>query len=120
MIIYQVPVIIVFTKLDRLEFKEQKRLRAEYAQSGLDKATAIVKARQDCIAAALKAYEKSCVGVLKSKLVPPAWARYCAVSNKRMCTFAVNVCSASDDFQIPNRLLNSYNLRRQLSRSRSL
>ena len=77
-----VPIIIVFTKIDRLEFKEQKRLKAEYISSGVDKVTATKRAKDVRIAAARSAYEKSCVSVLKSSLVPPAWTHYCAVSNK--------------------------------------
>ncbi|EKM49677.1 uncharacterized protein PHACADRAFT_265240 [Phanerochaete carnosa HHB-10118-sp] len=78
----KVPVIVVFTKIDRLEFREQKRLKSEHIQSGMDKASATAKAKQDCIAAGVKEYEKSCVGVLKSDLVPNAWTHYCAVSYK--------------------------------------
>lgn len=78
----KVPVIVVFTKLDRLEYREQKRLRAEYIKAGMDKKDASAKAKTDSIGAAMKEYEKSCVNVLKSDLVPDAWAHYCAVSNK--------------------------------------
>ena len=75
--------IVVFTKIDRLEFKEQKRLKAHYISSGVDKVAATRNAKADCIDAAKKAYEESCVRVLKSSLVPAAWTHYCAVSNKR-------------------------------------
>ena len=74
---------IVFTKVDRLEFREQKRLKAEYIKAGMDKAMAAAKAKEESIEAAQEAYEESCVSVLKSKLVPPAWTHYCAVSYKR-------------------------------------
>lgn len=74
---------VVFTKLDRLEFKQQKLLKAEYINSGMDRAAATSRAKEECISAASEAYEESCVFVLKSKLVPHAWTDYCAVSYKR-------------------------------------
>ncbi|GJE91866.1 hypothetical protein PsYK624_080170 [Phanerochaete sordida] len=78
----KVPVIIVFTKLDRLEYREQRRLKAEYVEAGMDKKEAAVKARTDSIAEGVKAYERTCVSVLRSSLVPSAWTAHCAVSNK--------------------------------------
>jgi hypothetical protein len=43
---------------------------------------AAAKAKIDCVAAAAAQYEKSCVQILQSDLVPRAWMKYCAVSNK--------------------------------------
>jgi len=78
-----VPVIVVFTKLDRLQFREQKRLKKLYIDQGMDPKSAQAKAKLDCVAAAKKEYETSCVAILQSKFVPAAWARFCPVSNKR-------------------------------------
>ncbi|KAE9410719.1 hypothetical protein BT96DRAFT_912200 [Gymnopus androsaceus JB14] len=68
----KVPVIVVFTKMDRLQFREQKRIKKSYVDSGMDSKAATAKAKVDC----------SCVKVLESSLVPKAWTKYCAVSNK--------------------------------------
>src|ERR1700734_1563943 len=80
-ILLAVPVIVVFTKVDRLQFKEQKRIKKSYVENGMDQKSPTAKAKIDCVAAAAAQYEKSCVQVLKSGLVPPAWMKYCAVSN---------------------------------------
>jgi hypothetical protein len=39
----------------------------------------------------LAQYQKSCVDILRSDLVPMAWAKYCAVSNKSEQTLAFAV-----------------------------
>lgn len=79
----KVPVIVVFTKLDRLQFREQKRLKKLYIDQGMDPKSAQAKAKLDCVAAAKKQYETSCVAILQSKFVPAAWTRFCPVSNKQ-------------------------------------
>lgn len=79
-----VPVIVVFTKMDRLQFREQKRIKKSYVDSGMDSKAATAKAKVDCVAAAISEYEQSCVKVLESSLVPKAWTKYCAVSNKSL------------------------------------
>ncbi|KZP09568.1 hypothetical protein FIBSPDRAFT_900413 [Athelia psychrophila] len=78
----KVPVIVVFTKIDRLQFKEQKRIKKSYVEGGMDAKTATAKAKIDCVAAAAAEYEKSCVKILESGLVPKAWTKFCVVSNK--------------------------------------
>ena len=78
-----VPVIVVFTKLDRLQFREQKRLKKLYVDQGMDPKSAQAKAKLDCVAAAKEQYETSCVAILQSSFVPAAWTRFCPVSNKR-------------------------------------
>lgn len=81
---FSVPVIVVFTKIDRLEFREQKRLQKHYIKTGMDLKAALAQAKTECVAAASAEFEKSCVMVLKSDLLPPAWMHYCPVSNKRI------------------------------------
>lgn len=80
---YLVPLIVVFTKLDKLQYRERERLRTLYRSQGMDPKSALAKAKDDCVAAATKEYENSCVEILKSRLVPAAWSRFCPVSNKR-------------------------------------
>ena len=55
----------------------------------MDRARANAKAKEDCIATALNVYEKTCVSVLRSTLVPPAWTLYCAVSYKRALSILI-------------------------------
>jgi GTP-binding protein EngB required for normal cell division len=78
-----VPVIVVFTKIDRLQFKEQRRIKKLHIENGLNAKAATARAKIECVAAAAAEYEKCCVQILKSDLIPPAWMEYCAVSNKR-------------------------------------
>lgn len=80
---FPVPVIVVFTKLDRLEFREQKRIQKMYVKQGMDGKSASIQAKKEAAAAATLAYETSCVEVLESDLVPRAWSLHCSVSNKR-------------------------------------
>lgn len=68
--------------MDRLQFKEQKRIKKSYVDGGMDAKTATAKAKIDAVAAATSEYEKSCVKVLNSDLVPKAWTKFCVVSNK--------------------------------------
>jgi predicted GTPase len=77
-----VPVIVAFTKIDRLEFRVKKRLKQEYVAAGMDSKIAMQKAAEKCLAVAAAEYEKSCVDILRSDFVPKAWVSYCAVSNK--------------------------------------
>jgi hypothetical protein len=99
-----VPVIVAFTKVDRLEFKEQKRIKRQYLDQGMPSKEALQRAKAECIAAAAEEYEKCCVAVLQSDLVPPAWTRYCAVSNKRELHFILVLARpARVHFQAPNR-----------------
>jgi hypothetical protein len=77
-----VPVIVVFTKIDRLRFQEHKRIKRSYITNGMDAKAAAAQAKNDCVAAAAALYDKTCVQVLQSDLVPRAWMKYCAVSNK--------------------------------------
>jgi len=78
----RVPVIVAFTKIDRLEFKEKKRLKKMYVEMGMDAKQALDRAKTECVAAAAAEYNKYCVEILESDLVPPAWTRYCPVSYK--------------------------------------
>ncbi|GJE91859.1 hypothetical protein PsYK624_080100 [Phanerochaete sordida] len=78
----KVPVIIVFTKFDRVEFREQRRLQNEYIESGMDERQAVIKAKTDSHSAALKTYHKTCVASLKSNLPSDAWTAHCAISSK--------------------------------------
>ena len=80
---YLVPLIVVFTKLDKLEYRELQRLKTLYKGQGMDQQSALAKAKNDCVAAATKEYETSCVKILKSSLVPGAWTGFCPVSIKR-------------------------------------
>jgi hypothetical protein len=68
--------------MDRLEFRIRKRLKQHYVAEGMDNKAATQKAAEKCEAEALAQYQKSCVDILRSDLVPMAWAKYCAVSNK--------------------------------------
>lgn len=81
--VFPVPVIVVFTKLDRLEFREQKRIKKMYVEQGMDGKSASILAKNEAAAAAASAYETTCVKVLESDLVPRAWTSHCSVSNKR-------------------------------------
>ncbi|KIM75259.1 hypothetical protein PILCRDRAFT_684233 [Piloderma croceum F 1598] len=78
----KVPVIVVFTKIDRLQFREQKRLKKIYIDRGMEAKPALAQAKTDCATEAAAAYQKSCVDVLQSDLIPAAWMKHCAVSNK--------------------------------------
>lgn len=78
-----VPVIVVFTKIDRLQFREQKRLKKIYIEGGMEAKLALAQAKINCVAEAAAEYKKSCLDVLRSDLVPAAWSKCCAVSNKR-------------------------------------
>lgn len=68
--------------MDRLRFREQKRIKKDHVAKGMDPKEATAQAKIDCIAVANADYEKSCVEVLRSMLPPEAWKKYCAVSIK--------------------------------------
>jgi len=74
---------VAFTKIDRLEFKEKKRLKKMYVEMGMDVKQALDRAKTECVVTAAAEYNKYCVEILESDLVPPAWTRYCPVSYKR-------------------------------------
>ena len=84
-----VPLIVVFTKLDRLQFRQRMRLKKTNTEGGMDPKAAAAKAETDCIASASDIYQKSCVDVLQSKRITgmQAWSAYCAVSIKRSLSF---------------------------------
>jgi hypothetical protein len=101
-----VPVIVVFTKMDRLRFREQKRLTKQHIGLGMDTNEAKARAKVECIGAADAAYEESCVKVLQSDLVPRAWKHHCAVSYKRESMPRLCLCVNSDYPFVLNQTLN--------------
>ncbi|KAG1840195.1 hypothetical protein DFJ58DRAFT_907932 [Suillus subalutaceus] len=80
-----VPLIVVFTKLDKLQFSERMRLQKEYTSNGQN-SKAMRNAKEQYVAAAAKKYQSSCVDVLQSPKIPQAWSHYCAVSMKQSQT----------------------------------
>jgi hypothetical protein len=81
-----VPLIVVFTKIDRLRFREQRQLKKTYMHSGMDAETATTRSHEESAAAVDAKFAKSCVEVLQSDRIPKAWAEYCAVSFKGLCS----------------------------------
>jgi hypothetical protein len=63
-----------------------KRLKAQYVAIGMNDKAAKERARMDCLATTTAEYQRSCVDVLRSDLVPRAWIEYGAVSNKSEST----------------------------------
>ncbi|GJE96835.1 hypothetical protein PsYK624_130420 [Phanerochaete sordida] len=78
----KVPVIIVFTKYDRILSRARNALHREHRQHGKDETTATALANQGASEVARRDYQKSCVDVLESKLTSASWMHHCAVSRK--------------------------------------
>jgi len=78
-----IPIIVVFTKLDRLQFHEKRRLKKEYVRKGLSAQDAAARAEVEYINSSKEKYTDSCIKILESISVLKAWAKYTFVSCKR-------------------------------------
>lgn len=78
----EVPVIIAFTKFDRLKARERNRLTRQYMRTNMDEERASVMAQVDSEASAKAKFRESCVTFLESRLGCASWTTYCVVSQK--------------------------------------
>ncbi|KZS96486.1 hypothetical protein SISNIDRAFT_483043 [Sistotremastrum niveocremeum HHB9708] len=76
------PLIVVFTKFDRLVKSMQLSLREDYMAQGLDRASAVEKSKLEAREKAVVEYKRTCVSVLNSGVVASAWSNFCFVSFK--------------------------------------
>ena len=84
----------MFTKFDRVRFREQRRLQKEYIRAGMGEKQAAIQAKADSESAVPKTYDEICVSALKNSLPPETWTSHCAVSMKGTSTaFETDLCS---------------------------
>lgn len=78
-----VPLVVVFTKLDKLHFREKQRLKKEYKSKGQSLQEATTRAQEEYLETSKVKYTESCLKILNSIAVLKGWARHTFVSIKR-------------------------------------
>ncbi|KZT37749.1 hypothetical protein SISSUDRAFT_825033 [Sistotremastrum suecicum HHB10207 ss-3] len=77
-----VPLIVVFTKFDKLQFRQRQLARQRYIDAGMSKAEALERAKSASLKMAEDEFKRTCVNVLESDFVSKSWTSYCKVSIK--------------------------------------